>query len=169
MDRKQLIQRYLDAETTAEEERLLAESFTSAPPRDEEERKVEALLQTLQAPQLEPLPDAPEEYDSIVRRARRRAVLRWGLGVSGAAAAVAAAVLLTRTPPAHSPDTDTETLLEKLQLISDMDPAGASNYEFRPVGDGFIMTAIYEDGQTASFILTPIDGGNSYAMLLLDE
>ena len=169
MDRKQLIQRYLEAEITAEEERLLAESFTSAPPRDEEERKVEALLQTLQTPPLEPLPDVSEEYDSIVRRARRRAVLRWGLGVSGAAAAVAAAVLLTRTPPAHSPATDTETLLEKLQLISDMDPAGASNYEFRPVGDGFIMTAIYEDGQTASFILTPIDGGNSYAMLLLDE
>ena len=169
MDRKQLIQRYLEAEITAEEERLLAESFTSAPPRDEEERKVEALLQTLQTPPLEPLPDVSEEYDSIIRRARRRAVLRWGLGVSGAAAAVAAAVLLTRTPPAHSPDTDTETLLEKLQLISDMDPAGASNYEFRPVGDGFIMTAIYEDGQTASFILTPIDGGNSYAMLLLDE
>ena len=96
-------------------------------------------------------------------------MLRWGLGVSGAAAAMAVAVLLTRTPPAHSPDTDTETLLEKLQLISDMDPAGASNYEFRPVGDGFIMTAIYEDGQTASFILTPIDGGNSYSMLLLDE
>jgi hypothetical protein len=169
MDRKQLIQRYLEAETTAEEERLLAESFASVPPRDEEERRVKALLQKLQAPSLEPLTDASEEYDSIVRQARRRTVLRWGLGVSGAAAAMAAAVLLTRTPPAQAPATDTEILLEHLQLISDMDPAGASNYEFRPVGDGFIMTAIYDDGQSASFILTPIDGGNSYALLLLDE
>ena len=156
MDRKQLIQRYLEAETTAEEERLLAESFASVPPRDEEERRVKALLQKLQAPSLEPLTDASEEYDSIVRQARRRTVLRWGL-------------LLPRTPPAQAPATDTEILLEHLQLISDMDPAGASNYEFRPVGDGFIMTAIYDDGQSVSFIFTPIDGGNSYAMLLLDE
>ena len=42
MNRKELIQRYLDAETSAEEELLLAESFRQSPPQSEEEEKIEA-------------------------------------------------------------------------------------------------------------------------------
>ena len=60
-------------------------------------------------------------------------------------------------------------ILEQLKLITNLDPAEAGRYEFKPVGDGFIMTAVYDDGQTASFILTPIDGGDSFAMLSLSD
>ena len=38
MDRKDLIRRYLDAETTPAQERELAASFAAAPPADEEEQ-----------------------------------------------------------------------------------------------------------------------------------
>ena len=106
MDRKSLIQKYLEAETTAAEERLLAESFTTLPPRDEEEREAEALLKALAPVAPYPLPEAGEEFDRIVRDARKRTVRGWALGLSGAAAAVAAALLLTPRPAAPAPAQD---------------------------------------------------------------
>ena len=47
-------------------------------------------------------------------------------------------------------------------------PADADNYEFKPVGDGFVMTAHFPDGQTASFIVTPLDGGKSFNLVSLN-
>ena len=76
MDRKELIEKYMEAETTGAEESMLAESFASEPPRDEEERKVEAILKAFRPA----LPDGEEEYDRMVREARRRAVLGWVAG-----------------------------------------------------------------------------------------
>ena len=169
MDRKQLIQRYLDAETTAGEERLLAESFASEPPKDEEEKKVEMLLNAVKPLVSDPLPEASEEYDRIVRRAHKQAVLGWAVGLCGVAAAVAAVILLTGRPALQEPASSPMDILEQLKLITNLDPAEAGRYEFKPLGDGFIMTAVYDDGQTASFILTPIDGGDSFAMLSLRD
>lgn len=169
MDRKELIEKYMEAETTGAEESMLAESFASEPPRDEEERKVEAILKAFRPALPAPLPDGEEEYDRMIREARRRAVLGWAAGLSGVAAAVAAVILLTGRPALQEPASSPMDILEQLKLISNLDPAEAGRYEFKPVGDGFIMTAVYDDGQTASFILTPIDGGDSFAMLSLRD
>ena len=171
MDRKSLIQKYLEAETTAAEERLLAESFTTLPPRDEEEREAEALLKALAPVAPSPLPEAGEEFDRIVRDARKRTVRGWALGLSGAAAAVAAVLLLTPRPaaPAPAPATNSLEIIEQLRMISSLDPGEAERYDFKPVGDGFIMTATYPDGSTASFILSPVDGGESYYLVSLNE
>ena len=43
MNRKTLIERYLSADATPEEERLLAQSFASFPPEGEEEKAVAEL------------------------------------------------------------------------------------------------------------------------------
>lgn len=64
---------------------------------------------------------------------------------------------------------DTMELLQKLQFISNLDPADADGYEFKRVGDGFIMTAHFQDGREASFILTPMEGGQSFYLVSLND
>ena len=170
MDRKDLIRRYLDAETTPAQERELAASFAAAPPADEEEQAVYRLLQAVTPLPTEPISEEGATFDRMVRQARRRTIRRWSLAFSGATAILAAVVFLTRKPVVPEPEvTDTVELLQRLQLISNLDPSDAESYDFKPVGDGFIMTARFRDGSEASYILAPIDGGQSFHLVSLND
>ena len=171
MDRKELIRRYLEAETTCAEERELAESFVNIPPADEEERAVLLMLREIEPVPVNALPDEHEEFDRIVARSRMRIFRTWGLALTGMAAAILAAVLLFGRSGTLEParQTDMKELLQQLTYISEMNPADADNYEFKPVGDGFVMTAHFPDGQTASYILTPLDGGRSFHLISLNH
>ena len=153
MDRKDLIRLYLDAETTCEQEQELAASFATTPPADEAE--------------------AGDEYDRMVRPSRVRPFYTWGLSLAGVAAAIAAVVLFTGKPkqpgvPA-TPQNDYTELIQQIAFLSNFNPAEAENLEFKPVGDGFVMTAHFPDGQTASYILTPLDGGKSFNLVALNK
>lgn len=170
MDRKELIQRYLEAETTSAQEQELADSFVTSPPIDEEEQTVCRMLQAITPVRTEELPEAGDEFDRIVRQARTRTIRNWSLAVSGIAAILVAVVFLTRRPEDVEPEPDdTMELLQKLQFISNLDPADADGYEFKRVGDGFIMTAHFKDGREASFILTPMEGGQSFYLVSLND
>ena len=165
MDRKDLIRLYLDAETTCEHEQELAASFATTPPADEEEMAVYKMMQAVLPIQLPELPEAGDEYDRIVKPAKVRPFYTWGLSMAGVAAAIAAVVLFTRKPdnqviPA-APQNDYTELIQQIAFLSNFNPAEAENLEFKPVWDGFVMTAHFPDGHTASFILTPLDEGNS--------
>lgn len=170
MDRKELIQRYLESESTSVQEKELADSFSISPPVDEEEQAVYRMLQAITPIRTEELPEAGDEFDRIIRKARTRKIRNWGLAVSGIAAILVAVVFLVRRPDKESPEPeDTMELLQKLQFISNLDPADADGYEFKPVGDGFIMTAHFKDGRDASYILTPIEGGQSFYLVSLND
>lgn len=170
MDRKELIQRYLEAETTFAQEQELADSFAHTPPVDEEEQAVYQMLQAIVPIRTEDLPEAGDEFDRIVRQARTRKIRIWSLAVSGIAAVLVAIVFLARKPEEVEPEPeDTMELLQKLQFISNLDPADAEGYEFKRVGDGFIMTAHFKDGREASFILTPMEGGRSFYLVSLND
>lgn len=170
MDRKELIQRYLESESTSVQEKELADSFSTSPPVDEEEQAVYRMLQAITPIRTEELPEAGDEFDRIIRKARTRKIRNWGLAVSGIAAILVAVVFLVRRPDKESPEPeDTMELLQKLQFISNLDPADADGYEFKPVGDGFIMTAHFKDGREASYILTPIEGGQSFYLVSLND
>ena len=170
MDRKELIQRYLESESTSVQEKELADSFSISPPVDKEEQAVYRMLQAITPIWTEELPEAGDEFDRIIRKARTRKIRNWGLAVSGIAAILVAVVFLVRRPDEESPEPEnTMELLQKLQFISNLDPADADGYEFKPVGDGFIMTAHFKDGREASFILTPIEGGQSFYLVSLND
>lgn len=170
MDRKELIQRYLESESTSVQEKELADSFSISPPVDEEEQAVYRMLQAITPIRTEELPEAGDEFDRIIRKARTRKIRNWGLAVSGIAAILVAVVFLVGKPDEEPPEPeDTMELLQKLQFISNLDPADADGYEFKPVGDGFIMTAHFKDGREASFILTPIEGGQSFYLVSLND
>jgi len=160
MDRKDLLYRYLEAETTPAEERELA----AADPT------VARLTEALTAEPPDALPDAGDEFDRILRQARRRSVQRWGVAAAGLAAALAGVFLLTRKPSVPEPASpDALEILRQVTFISGLDPAGAEGYDFQPVGDGYIMTARFADGRTASFLLTPMDGGTSFDLVALNH
>lgn len=170
MDRKELIQRYLEAETTSAQEQELADSFVTSPPIDEEEQTVCRMLQAITTVRTEELPEAGDEFDRIVRQARMRTIRIWSLAVSGIAAILVAVLFLARRPEdVETEPEDTMELLQKLQFISNLDPADADGYEFKRVGDGFIMTAHFQDGREASFILTPMEGGQSFYLVSLND
>lgn len=162
MDRKYLIQLYLEAEATPAQERELAESFAVTPPADDEEMAVWRMIQAVKPIRLEELP--------------RTIVMRpgfWGLSLAGVAAAIAAVVIFTGKPERPdiqaSPENEYMDLIQQIAFISNFNPAEADNFEFKPVGDGFVMTAHFPDGQSASYILTPLDGGASFNLVSLNQ
>jgi hypothetical protein len=173
MDRKDLINLYLEAETTSEQEQELAASFVSSPPINEEEEAVCQMLQAVIPLATGDLQEAEDEFDRIVKRSRTRTYRTLGLALAGVAAAVAAVIVLTNKPGVHetqavSPD-EYAVLIQQLNFISNFNPAEADSFEFKPVGDGFVMTAHFPDGQTASFIVTPLDGGKSFNLVSLND
>ena len=173
MDRKDLIRLYLDAETTCEQEQELAASFATTPPADVEEMVVYKMMQAVQPIELPELPEAAEEFDRVVKPGKVRPFYTWGLSMAGIAAAVAAVILFTHKPenPAlpSPPQNDYTELIQKIAFLSNFNPAEAENLEFKPVGDGFVMTAHFPDGHTASYILTPLDGGESFNLVALNQ
>jgi hypothetical protein len=173
MDRKDLIRLYLDAETTCEQEQELAASFATTPPADEEEMAVYKMIQAVKPIDLPELPEADDEYDRMVRPVKVRPFYTWGLSLAGAAAAVVAVVLLRGKPETISipvlPQNDNIDLIQQIAFISNFNPADADSIEFRPVGDGYILTAHFSDGQNASYMLTPLDGGKSFNLVALKQ
>ena len=173
MDRKDLIRLYLDAETTCEQEQELAASFATTPPADEEEMAVYKMMQAVKPIELPELPEAGDEYDRMVKPVKVRPFYTWGLSLAGVVAAIVAVVLFAGRPDVPQPQPaqpdEMADLFQLLSTVSYFDPADADNYEFKPVGDGFVMTAHFPDGQTASYILTPLDGGKSFNLISLNQ
>ncbi len=173
MKRKDLIRMYLNAETTCEQERELADSFTAVPPADEEEMAVYRMMQAVSPIRLPELPEAGHEFDRMARPATARSFYTWGLSLSGVAAAILALFLITGKPensviPATPPN-DNSKLIQQLALISKIIPPENGRLEFRPAGDGFVMTAYFSDGRTASYILAPLDSARSFKLISLNH
>ena len=173
MDRKDLIRLYLDAETTCEQEQELAASFAATPPADEEEMAVYKMMQAVRPIELPELQEAGDEYDRIVKPVKVRPFYTWGLSLAGVAAAIVAVVLFTRRPETITipiiPLNQDIDLIQQIAFISNFNPADADSLEFRPVGDGYILTAHFSDGQNASYMLTPLDGGKSFNLVALKQ
>lgn len=174
MNRKELIQRYLDAETSAEEELLLAESFRQSPPQNEEEEKIEAMLLCIKDSAASDSSEddriAEEEFDRIVSKSGRRKGLVWA--VSSAMAAAAVILLLLFLKPATPQPEDNMDLIQQIQhiqILSQISLEEADKCEFRPIEGGYVMTAYFPDGESASYILIAEEDGKSYSLLSLNQ
>ncbi|MBO7561647.1 MAG: hypothetical protein J6T04_02025 [Bacteroidales bacterium] len=174
MNRKELIQRYLDAETSAEEELLLAESFRQSPPQSEEEEKIEAMLLCIKdsaAPDSsEEEQIAEEEFDRIVSQSGRRKGIIWAVSSAMAAAAVILLLLLLK-PATPQPEDNTDLIqqIQHIQLLSQISLEEADKCEFRPIEGGYVMTAYFPDGESASYILIAEEDGKTYSLLSLNQ
>lgn len=166
--RRALIEKYLNAETTPEEERRLRDWFASHA-ADEDERDF-ALLVGLDAPCASCLPelDATDaEFDQIMagradtrrdgrsggRAPLRGRRLRWLVGLS-AAAALAAIVWLALPSRKTEPSLPPVVIAESIRQILLLSPDDIESIEARPDGAKAILTAHLKDGTCCSYILT---------------
>lgn len=174
MNRKELIQRYLNAETSVEEEIMLAESFRQTPPQNEEEEKIEAMLLCLKDSAASDSSEddriAEEEFDRIVSKSGRRKGLVWAVSSAMAAAAVILLLLLLKPATPQSEDnTDLIQQIQHIHLLSQLSLEDADKCEFRPIEGGYVMTAYFPDGETASYILIAEEDGKTYSLLSLNQ
>ncbi len=190
IDRKTLIQKYLNAETSVEEERLLAESFADNPPKDEEEKRVAAVIafslgfiSDQDAEGSDTLQDADDEFDRIINQGdnngkgkdsktaifrKRNRIRVWGLSLSGLAAAVAMFFLLRPQTAELQHENNPVKMIEQVQLLSQTALENAEKCEFEPIEGGYILTAHFPDGSEGKYLLTVKEEDQSYFLISLN-
>lgn len=154
--RRALIEKYLNAETTPEEERRLREWFAGHE-ADEDERDF-ALLVGLDAPCASCLPEldlTDAEFDRIVADGRQHQprLRRWLIGIAAAAAVVALVWLAVPGRNAGNPISPV-VIAEGIRQIMLLSPDEIESVVAKPVGDKAILTARLKDGSSYSYILT---------------
>ena len=156
--RKELIARYLDADTDVAEEMLLAEYFATHQPEADEAAVAKMVL----AERPEALLAAGErEFDreagacGAAPAGTRRAARRWRLALTGLAAAAALALILLLRPA--SKDTPAFTPLEiaeSLNTIMDLGLGDVESLTAVPSGANIIVTVRLKDGSDLPFIMS---------------
>ena len=117
-----------------------------------------------------PLPEGCNEFDSILLRASKRKVRNYSIALSAVAAVIAVIVFLFRSPSdIEKRQSNSIDIINQIRYITSIDPSDACKYDFRPVGDGFIMTAEFPDGSSASYIITPMEDDCSFHLISLNE
>ena len=174
--RMQLVNRYLNAETTLEEEQLLRQYYAQTDDvLSSEESEVRQLILTSAslAGQFELSEEKSYEFDRLMaKRPARRNVSYW---IASAAAAVVLTVfLLTYKQAGDASSTRqkgesasrSEAVTEQ-QINSIMSAANYANeqvesYRLRPVGDATIVTKTLADGTSSSYIVCLSDDDKGF-------
>lgn len=154
--RQQLLQRYLNAETTAAEERRLLDFYSqnadSLTPEEEDVRLL--LLSSRQTDEFLPSEEKTVEFDRLMSH---RPLLRSLLWTASVAASL---VVLLATAHLLTGDKATaDTSLDVADITSATNFAGeqVASFWLRPVGDATIVTKTRADGTSASYIVCPTD------------
>lgn len=151
--RKELIARYLDAETDAAEEKLLAEYFAGHRPEADEE----AVARLILAERPEALLSGGEQ--AFAREAARgrggsaARPWRWALAGLAAAAALALFLLLRPAAPAAPAFTPLE-IAESLNTIMNLGLGEVESATATPSGANLIVTVHLKDGTDLPFIMS---------------
>ena len=174
--RMQLLDRYLNAETTLEEERLLRQYYAQTDDvLSPEESNVRQLILSSAslAGQFELSEEKADEFDRLMaRRPAWRNVPYW---VASAAAAVVAAVFLLtykqagdasetgqRVEQASRSDAVTEQQISSIMSAANYANEQVESYRLRPVGDATIVTKTLPDGTSSSCIVCLSDDDKGF-------
>lgn len=172
-----LLDKFVDGLTTEAEEQNLAEYFDTADEiptewesykemfmsfktdgYDFSEEEVEAWI----APEAAPMPATPKHSVNM---------WSWAAAVASAAAVVAFVAI-------HSWTSANETPVASENVVKKVDNIIASvtfpdeqveRYEIRKVGEANIVTKYFDDGTSASFIVSCTDGESGYLLIALNE
>lgn len=150
--RKDLIARYLNAETDAAEEMLLAEYFAEHRPEADEE----AVARLILAERPEALLAGGEQaFDREAARGRRGSTARpWRWALAGLAAAALALFLLLRPAAQEAPAFTPLEIAESLNTIMDLGLGEVESATATPSGANLIVTVHLKDGTDLPFIMS---------------
>ncbi|MCR5334024.1 MAG: hypothetical protein K6E45_03770 [Bacteroidaceae bacterium] len=165
--RRQLVEKYLNAETTAEEERMLRDFYrhTEKPltPEDEDMRLLMDATDRLCGGFVLSNEKA-EEFDRLMQRRKKIVALRW---IVSAAAAIICAVLFLPVRPTDNakeqPKISTSELLEAINILAaigtdDMTITASS------CNEGFIIKTSTSNEPPSSYMLRRCSDGTSIVL-----
>ena len=153
--RKKLIDKYLEAETSIAEEKMLTDYYLENETVDEDEQAIARMIRMDNVNAALLSDEGAEEYDRIVKETSpkiKRTSVRWIAWTSGIAAAIALFFMLNATPSSSLPDT-TE-IAQSIQQMMDLDTDGIVSISAVPVDECVWIKVELEDGTVKTFIMS---------------
>jgi len=172
--RKALIERYLNADTTPEEERRLRAYYDKAAEVDDDEKAV-ARLMNISAPSAEAYSQTKaDEYDRLFGGdepaslaawvAKRRGVIFKSLYAFAASAAAVVLFLIFR-PKAQTTDFTPLEIAQSISALAELNSEDVESVAAKPTGGSVIVTIIMKDGTHCGFRMAR-DGASGEIQLL---
>ena len=176
--RKALIERYLNADTTPEEERHLRAYYAETAAVDDDEKSV-AWLMNISAPSSEAYSQTKvDEYDRLFGgdeaaefklhgsdsgRAKKRGFIFKSISTFAACAAVALFLILR--PKAPSTDFTPLEIAQSISALAELNSKDVESVAAKPTGGSVIVTVVLKDGNSCDFRMTR-DGETGEIQLL---
>lgn len=167
--RKEIINRYLEGESTREEERLLAEYFAKNLPEKEEEDAA-LLIRLLATPNEDTeellAEEGEKEYSKIIAEAYIKRFRPVAFAFLACAAALALFVVFRPKPAIEGngekvQEITNKEILEGLNILADINTGNTESISCKPIGDGQIVTVLLKNGEEASYIMIAEEPGKS--------
>ena len=171
--RRQLIARYMEAETSPAEERLLA-AYYACHEADDDERDIARMIRAehLNASLLSD--EGVEEFDRIISEANiqsHKTVTRRTVWFGSIAAAIALLLMLnlsvlhkTEQPAAF----DTIEIAEHIQQMMNLNMEDVTTISASPIQECVLLTATLADGTTKTFVMSKDTEEGSTSLLAID-
>ncbi len=176
--RKALIERYLNADTTPDEECHLRAYYAETATVDDDEKAV-ARLMNISAPSSESYSQTKaDEYDRLFgsdeaaefklhesdsKQAKKRGFIF--KSISAFAACTAAALILILRPKAASTDFTPLEIAQSISALAELNSEDVESVAAKPTGGGVIVTVLLKDGTRCDFRMAR-DGASGEIQLL---
>lgn len=153
--RKSLIEKYLNAETDAMQEQMLAKWFATHDPEPEEQSFARLIL--AEHPEAE-YESAEREFDRMTTSRRKRSrLLAWAGGAAACLMVIVGSVLSDSRKDCRFNGLE---IAQGIERIMALDMEGVESVTAVPKGNDIIITALMHDGSKYSYIMSK-DGGTS--------
>ena len=153
--RKVLIAKYLDAETSLAEERILVDYYLENKDVDDDEQAIAQMIR-MENLQVSLLSDeGVDEYDRTVnenKQKSKRIHLRWMAWAGGIAASIALFFMVS--PFFTSSKADATEIAQCIQQVMSLDMEDMVSISATPVDECVWVKAELKDGSTKTFIMT---------------
>ena len=156
LERKVLIERYLEADTTVAEERALAEYYAMNQP-DADEAAFAKLVLTGNAALNSLSNSGEQEFDRLVENRHRigfKRTLRWVAGIAATIAVVAIVRASIVSYINNQCDITPMEIAETLNTLMDLSADEIESINATPCGKNVLITARMKDNSSSTYILT---------------
>lgn len=154
--RRILIERYLNAEISIAEEKLLVDYYLLNEEIDEDEQAVAKMIRIEKSHALLLSDEGVQEYERIVKENRRKTknvFMKWGAWMGGVAASIALCCMIY--PVTTSSSSDTVEIAQCIQLMMNMEDM--VSVTATPIDNCVWVQAELKDGSTKIFIMDKDD------------
>lgn len=182
-----LLGKYLGADTTLAEERMLQEYFRTHEP-EEDERPYACLLGLSALPRSFPEPnqsgmawthgfsnaeiarldEGVSEYDRLLKSRRRpKALIRLTAATLSLAAGILLAIMLWPSGP--SCEIGPVEITRCMTALSELEPGEIVKMKARPAGEGVVIKVLFKDGTESDWVLVRSGEDDSLQLLAINK